>query len=105
SSRRRHTRWPRDWSSDVCSSDLLSAALVLGLALSPAAAQPPRSVVVQTVTEPPGLDLTATPASATAAVVFYNIQEALVKVDRHRSEERRVGKEWKVGGWPDGLER
>src|SRR5207253_6950693 len=22
SSRRRHTRWPRDWSSDVCSSDL-----------------------------------------------------------------------------------
>src|SRR5690625_7596367 len=25
SSRRRHTRWPRDWSSDVCSSDLLDA--------------------------------------------------------------------------------
>src|SRR6266508_6236240 len=24
SSRRRHTRWPRDWSSDVCSSDLAS---------------------------------------------------------------------------------
>src|SRR5439155_5302984 len=24
SSRRRHTRWPRDWSSDVCSSDLSS---------------------------------------------------------------------------------
>src|SRR5437870_10758383 len=24
SSRRRHTRWPRDWSSDVCSSDLKS---------------------------------------------------------------------------------
>src|SRR6202000_3494449 len=23
SSRRRHTRWPGDWSSDVCSSDLL----------------------------------------------------------------------------------
>src|SRR5690625_5699362 len=23
SSRRRHTRWPRDWSSDVCSSDLI----------------------------------------------------------------------------------
>src|SRR5438876_5880049 len=61
----------------------LSAALVLGLLLSPVAAQSPRSVVVQTVTEPPGLDLTATPASATAAVVFYNIQEALVKVDRH----------------------
>src|SRR3984893_9657177 len=25
SSRRRHTRWPRDWSSDVCSSDLRKA--------------------------------------------------------------------------------
>src|SRR5437870_10354421 len=24
SSRRRHTSWPRDWSSDVCSSDLYS---------------------------------------------------------------------------------
>src|SRR5215510_15103538 len=32
SSRRRHTRWPRDWSSDVCSSDLdaLPAGLVEG---------------------------------------------------------------------------
>src|SRR5439155_6736413 len=27
SSRRRHTRWPRDWSSDVCSSDLVHQAL------------------------------------------------------------------------------
>src|SRR5207253_7690905 len=27
SSRRRHTRWPRDWSSDVCSSDLGSTWL------------------------------------------------------------------------------
>src|SRR5437870_13868171 len=26
SSRRRHTRWPRDWSSDVCSSDLVAEA-------------------------------------------------------------------------------
>src|SRR5437870_2175734 len=26
SSRRRHTRWPRDWSSDVCSSDLRASA-------------------------------------------------------------------------------
>src|SRR5215208_7326376 len=28
SSRRRHTRWPRDWSSDVCSSDLLQRCRV-----------------------------------------------------------------------------
>src|SRR5207253_6957073 len=27
SSRRRHTRWPRDWSSDVCSSDLARFAI------------------------------------------------------------------------------
>src|SRR5207253_8541012 len=27
SSRRRHTRWPRDWSSDVCSSELKEMAL------------------------------------------------------------------------------
>src|SRR5215510_4694153 len=27
SSRRRHTRWPRDWSSDVCSSDLEAGEL------------------------------------------------------------------------------
>src|SRR5437870_9092828 len=26
SSRTRHTRWPRDWSSDVCSSDLRPAS-------------------------------------------------------------------------------
>src|SRR5690348_17844267 len=28
SSRRRHTRWTGDWSSDVCSSDLMPACLV-----------------------------------------------------------------------------
>src|SRR5215208_1707489 len=36
SSRRRHTRWPRDWSSDVCSSDLrlgLDAWVAVPLAL------------------------------------------------------------------------
>jgi peptide/nickel transport system substrate-binding protein len=47
------------------------------------AAQAPRALVVQTATEPPGLDLTGTPASATAAVVLYNIQECLVTVDAH----------------------
>src|SRR5439155_10450108 len=29
SSRRRHTRWPRDWSSDVCSSDLATIGATL----------------------------------------------------------------------------
>src|SRR5439155_13556985 len=31
--RRRHTRWPRDWSSDVCSSDLDQAVLPLAVAV------------------------------------------------------------------------
>ena len=70
---------------------LVSLVLALVPALAPvgpatAGTSPtalPTSLVVQTTSEPPGLDLTATPASATAAVVFYNLQEALVKVDQH----------------------
>src|SRR5690625_7077859 len=33
SSRRRHTRWPRDWSSDVCSSDLIGEEVQLSIHL------------------------------------------------------------------------
>src|SRR5262245_531305 len=61
---------------------LLLVALTLIPLAAPAAA-PAQNLVLQAATEPPGLDLTATPASATAAVVFYNVQEGLVKVDRH----------------------
>src|SRR3989449_8917202 len=60
---------------------LLSVA-VTGLS-TVAAAAPPACLLVQVAREPRGVDLTATPASATAGVVFYNIQECLVKVDRH----------------------
>src|SRR2546428_13525952 len=60
---------------------LLLVALALLPLASPAASA--ENLVVQVATEPPGLDLTATPASATAAVVFFNIPEALGKVDRH----------------------
>src|SRR5690625_5978123 len=35
SSRRRHTRWPRDWSSDVCSSDLDDETEALLVVASP----------------------------------------------------------------------
>src|SRR5690625_6974928 len=42
SSRRRHTRWPRDWSSDVCSSDLYHPAMRIGMMTkSPATVQVP----------------------------------------------------------------
>jgi peptide/nickel transport system substrate-binding protein len=64
----------------------LARLLLVSLALIPLAAPPAalaQNLVVQITTEPPGLDLTATPASATAGVVFFNVQEALVKVDRH----------------------
>jgi peptide/nickel transport system substrate-binding protein len=64
----------------------LAKFLLVALALLPVAfpaAAPAENLVMQVATEPPGLDLTATPASATAAVVFYNVQEPLVKVDRH----------------------
>src|SRR6266568_6617547 len=40
SSRRRHTRWNCDWSSDVCSSDLALAAEVWALALEGAGRLP-----------------------------------------------------------------
>src|SRR3712207_7986904 len=78
SSRRRHTRYWRDWSSDVCSSDL----------------QPP--------CHPPwtsrkaGLPSGAL-SSATDAVAIVIIAPATLaprtKPLRERSEERRVGKE------------
>jgi peptide/nickel transport system substrate-binding protein len=60
---------------------LLVSLALIALAAPPAALA--QNLVVQVTTEPPGLDLTATPASATAGVVFFNVQEALVKVDRH----------------------
>jgi peptide/nickel transport system substrate-binding protein len=72
---------------------LLLAIVIAGLA-GPTAAQTPRALVVQTGTEPPGLDLTATPASATAAVVLYNVQECLVKVDAHGKVVPWLAERW-----------
>jgi peptide/nickel transport system substrate-binding protein len=59
------------------------AVLMVTAAVGAVRGQGASQLVVQVSTEPPGLDLTATPASATAGVVLYNIQECLVKVDRH----------------------
>jgi peptide/nickel transport system substrate-binding protein len=62
----------------------LALAVVLLGSGAPAPAAPPSggSLVVQVATEPPGLDLTTNPSSAIAGVVFYNVQEALLKVDK-----------------------
>ena len=68
-------------------------ALVLGLMGTPTAASA-QGLVVQVATEPPGLDLTATPASATAGVVFYNVQEGLVKLDRHGKIAPWLAERW-----------
>ncbi|MGH7303213.1 MAG: ABC transporter substrate-binding protein, partial [Candidatus Rokuibacteriota bacterium] len=72
---------------------LLFVALALLPLASPTAA-PAQNLVLQVATEPPGLDLTATPASATAGVVFYNVQEGLVKVDRHGKLVPSLAERW-----------
>src|SRR5690348_17684503 len=76
SSRRRHTRWTGDWSSDVCSSDL---RLLYNVELS-------ALIRMSSVTErsPP-------PDIYTELVVLDPItRSSMVAL---RSEERRVGKE------------
>src|SRR5207253_7714109 len=99
SSRRRHTRWPRDWSSDVCSSDLRAASRGrLGPDRRAAArdqADRERRLLV------PQYDLVAEPVdhpeptAAGASVVEPHPAAERVA----RSEERRVGKEGRWGGW------
>src|SRR2546429_1342697 len=74
SSRRRHTRCSRDWSSDVCSSDLPGVQLL--------AARPADAPTYQVFATREGL-VGATTANG------HLIRER----DHLRSEERRVGKE------------
>src|SRR5258707_10902570 len=81
SSRRRHTRYWRDWSSDVCSSDLRYElqAQPTSLAYTPARTTPkPRTTGPQTavVVGPAGEEI-------------WTDEYGRIK----RSEERRVGKE------------
>src|SRR5690625_7944349 len=78
SSRRRHTSWPRDWSSDVCSSDLLQESHVSGL----------RRLQLELTDDRTGL----------AATVHLELADGLPVLrswaQLTRSEERRVGKVW-----------
>src|SRR5207302_7414565 len=73
SSRRRHTRFSRDWSSDVCSSDLLVAWIALVALAWPSLGALPWLVQ---------------PTQAHAAGHSHEHGS-----QAHRSEERRVGKE------------
>jgi len=73
---------------------LVSAVLALTGFAAEAPAQAPGRLVVQSQTEPPGLDMTATPATATSGIVFYNVQESLVKVDRHGKLVPSLAERW-----------
>src|SRR5207302_3960748 len=86
SSRRRHTRFSRDWSSDVCSSDLpeVSLSALVGVARSPFG---PRVV-------PSVLDDLIGGFSTMATLPPEH--ESDDPAAARRSEERRVGKEWKA---------
>src|SRR5690606_40602424 len=92
SSRRRHTRFSRDWSSDVCSSDL---------AARPQQTVDPIIVAAQMVTAlqtivSRNLDpLEAAVLSVTMieAGEADNVISQTAKITGTRSEERRVGKE------------
>src|SRR5439155_18014859 len=96
SSRRRHTRWPRDWSSDVCSSDLaITKAAVTGpvTAAFVIAADGATGEVARLAGWGDGRHLI--PALEYEARVD---DATLDRFARVRSEERRVGKEGRCGG-------
>src|SRR5207253_7908888 len=98
----RHTRWPRDWSSDVCSSDLLMIWDMAG-------EEDGAPVKLNQLRDAAGYLLVIDGTRAKTLEVARSIQQrveaeigvrpflALVnKVDR--SEERRVGEEVMRGG-------
>src|SRR5690606_40976579 len=88
SSRRRHTRFSRDWSSDVCSSDLIGLVNDrIGLP----------EVHCRQVMQPAG-DKQFLDASAAMVAAYKVIIEVTVTIPANeiRSEERRVGKEWRT---------
>ncbi len=61
---------------------VLAAALIAGSFPAAWAQQHGGTLAVQVPTEPPGLDLTSNPSSAIAQVVFDNVQEGLIKIDK-----------------------
>src|SRR3712207_7620241 len=90
SSRRRHTRYWRDWSSDVCSSDLTRSAPG---GASPQAVAVPRSCSGSVSVQPGPLPLvpSSQPPSRRVTLTPY-------RYGRPRSGKRRVGEEGKTRG-------
>src|SRR5206468_8998259 len=91
SSRRRHTRSDRDWSSDVCSSDLSQFAKGgQNLMVRTQAGYNPQALVGLIKEQIATLD--PEQAVSEIATMEENIGESLAS-RRLRSEERRVGKD------------
>src|SRR5207253_4064862 len=95
SSRRRHTRWPRDWSSDVCSSDLRSLCLLAARA----AEVVPIDAVFTDFRDGEGLaretDAARRDGFSTKAAIHPSQVNIINQRFTPRSEERRVGKEFR----------
>src|SRR5262245_63921260 len=72
----------RSWTLILGLAALAAGAIAAAGAPAVAAPQAGGALVVQVATEPPGLDLTTNPSSAIAGVVFDNVQEGLVKIDK-----------------------
>src|SRR5207247_6398758 len=99
SSRRRHTRSTRDWSSDVCSSDLdLGQAIRPGFDAEFVALRIGHDDVAPVL----GEHARAEPGEP-GHLVRHGARRAQVEMDR--SEERRVGKEWRERGTRDQYKR
>src|SRR5207249_7774337 len=93
SNRRRHTRSKRDWSSDVCSSDLvMSATVLVKLPLVRATRRAVEQAAVLLPTEV--LENAATRAIAAGHCRRQRGEDDHLRIYLNRSEERRVGKEW-----------
>src|SRR5207249_7920259 len=101
SSRRRHTRSKRDWSSDVCSSDLLrNDAPALTQARVSIRLRDGRTLASYADGARGYSDRPATAQELTDK--FRACAGRVLDPDRtDRSEERRVGKECGCGGVPD----
>src|SRR5689334_24227133 len=91
-SRRRHTRWNCDWSSDVCSSDLELGRLRVGAAVGVGGDREARIEALLAV----GCDVICID---TAHGHSAGVLEAVRQTRKKRSEERRVGKEGRCRGW------
>src|SRR5207249_7706648 len=93
-SRRRHTRSKRDWSSDVCSSDLIALSQLarnLYKRNTPGVRSGKNKLV-----QASWLSATGCPTQATIALPnadFTGVGGSSTYTDPARSEERRVGKE------------